>query len=744
MDDPAQPVTHQPDCADGSPAFCPVIDVVPFPLVLIARNDDTIVFINRKAAELFALAQNDVTGRPSDVLLDADIRTTLLDEIAQFGATNAHEWRLRRPSGQEFWALVTGSVTELQGRPVLLVGLHNITQRKNAEDEMTRLKEFNEGILQHMAEGVVVEDINGNFVFVNPAMCQMLGQSPEALLGTHWTKTIAPEFYAAVHEANQRRAAGQSDRYELELIHRDGSGVPILISGRPLYDTVTGGFSGSLAVFTNISESKRIQEELRRAKEAAEAANRAKSTFLANMSHELRTPLNAILGFSELMQDDPGLSDVQRTNLGIINRSGEHLLRLINDVLDMAKIEAGRTVLQPQNFDLHVLFRDLEDMFTLRAADRGIALIFDYLPDLPRCIRADERKLRQVLINLLSNAVKFTDTGQVLLHVDATQTGDTWTLHFEVRDTGAGIDTQELGTIFEPFRQAFQPDKIQEGTGLGLSISRQFVRLMGGELRASSAGAGGYGSVFQFDIPVELAPVSIAHEAEPRRTRAIGLEPGQPDYRLLVVEDNEANRRLMVQFLTRLGLETRAAANGLECLQIWEEWQPHLIWMDRRMPVMDGHEATRRIKSTSQGQATAVIALTASVFEEDLSIVLAEGCDDFVRKPFREQDIIAKLTKYLGIRFVYAPQESGRDEGTTADNYPRTGHTHVLDLSGLPSAWRTAFEQAAIAADADELTTLAGQIRKERPASADAIESLVRAFDYDALLAALDNTSSEG
>ena len=415
MDDPAQSVAHQPDCADGSAAFCPVIDVVPFPLVLIARNDDTIVFINRKATELFDLAQNDVTGRPSAVLLDADIRTTLLDEIAQFGATNAHECRLRRPSGQEFWALVTGSVTELQGRPVLIVGLYDITRRKNAEDEMTRLKEFNEGILQHMAEGVVVEDINGNFVFVNPAMCQMLGQSPEALLGTHWTKTIAPEFYAAVHEANQRRAAGRSDRYELELIHRDGSGVPILISGRPLYDAVTGEFSGSLAVFTNISESKRIQEELRRAKEAAEAANRAKSTFLANMSHELRTPLNAILGFSELMQDDPGLSDVQRTNLGIINRSGEHLLRLINDVLDMAKIEAGRTVLQPQNFDLHVLFRDLEDMFTLRAADKGIALIFDYLPDLPRCIRADERKLRQVLINLLSNAVKFTDTGQVLL-----------------------------------------------------------------------------------------------------------------------------------------------------------------------------------------------------------------------------------------------------------------------------------------------------------------------------------------
>ena len=485
-----------------------------------------------------------------------------------------------------------------------------------------------------MAEGVVIEDLNGHFVFVNPAMCQMLGQSPEMLLGSHWTNTTSPEFYDVVRQANERRSAGSSDRYELELIHRDGSSVPILISGRPLFDAVTGEYSGSLAVFTNISESKRIQAELRQAKEAAESANRAKSTFLANMSHELRTPLNAILGFSELMQDDSGLSDDQRANLAIINRSGEHLLRLINDVLDMAKIEAGRTVLQLQNFDLHVLFRDLEDMFALRAADKGITMVIDFLPDLPRCVRADERKLRQVLINLLNNAVKFTEAGQVLLHIDATlHDGQKCALHFEVRDTGPGIDAQELETIFEPFQQAGQDDRINEGTGLGLSISRQFVRLMGGDLRAGSAGPNGHGSIFQFDIPVEIVEGVTRQSAEPQRPKVTGIEPGQQDYRLLVVEDNEANRRLMVQFLSRLGFETRAAANGLECLHIWEEWHPHLIWMDMRMPVMDGHEATRQIKSTSQGQATAIIALTASVFEEDLSLVLAEGCDDFVRKP---------------------------------------------------------------------------------------------------------------
>ena len=742
MNDSTQLPSEVAGCT-GDADCCPAVDIVPIPIVLIALDDDTILFINRKAAELFATASGDVAGEPADVLLDAEIRSVLIDEIHRTGSTSPHEHLLRRASGSAFWALVTGSVADLHGRNVLMVGLNDITHRKKAEDEMTRLKEFNEGILQHMAEGVVIEDLNGHFEFVNPAMCQMLGKSSEELLGTHWTNTTSPEFYDAVRKANERRAEGGSDRYELELIHQDGSSVPILISGRPLFDAVTGEYSGSLAVFTNISESKRIQAELRQAKEAAESANRAKSTFLANMSHELRTPLNAILGFSELMQDDAGLTDDQRTNLAIINRSGEHLLRLINDVLDMAKIEAGRTVLQPHNFDLHVLFRDLEDMFALRAADKGISLVVDYLPALPRCVRADERKLRQVLINLLNNAVKFTEVGQVLLHIDATYDDEKCILHFEVRDTGPGIDAQALGTIFEPFQQVDQSERVQEGTGLGLSISHQFVHLMGGDLRASSAGSDGYGSTFQFDTPVEIVEGVPPQSTKQQRLKATGIEPGQPDYRLLVVEDNEANRRLMVHFLSRLGFDTRVAANGLECLQTWEEWQPHLIWMDMRMPVMDGHEATRRIKSTSQGQATAIIALTASVFEEDLSLVLAEGCDDFVRKPFREQDIIATLSKYLGVRFTYAEQAEDHAGRARGDIHEAAVQAPELDLVGFPTEWLAAFEQAATAADATELTALAGRIRDERPAVATTIESLIKAFDYDALLAALDDIDGE-
>jgi signal transduction histidine kinase/FixJ family two-component response regulator len=492
-------------------------------------------------------------------------------------------------------------------------------------------------------------------------------------------------------------------------------------------------------------ENARAEEALRQAKEAAEAANRAKSSFLANMSHELRTPLNAILGFAQLMARDRGLSAQQRENLEIIGSSGEHLLDLINDVLEMSKIEAGRATLQPQGFDLHRLLDGLEHMFRLRARDKGLSLTFDRAPGVPQYARTDEGKLRQVLTNLLGNAVKFTDEGGVTLRVgtedEGRETKDVVPGHsslvFEIEDTGPGIALEELEDVFDPFVQAASRRE-QPGTGLGLSISRQFARLMRGELTAHSQL--GVGSIFKFSVQVEVVDEAEATTSlsQPKR-RVVGLEPGQPVYRLLVIEDHVSSRKLLVNLLTAIGLpplgfEVREAASGQEGLQVWESWQPHLIWMDLRLPVMDGYEVTRRIKATARGQSTVVIALTASAFEQDRASILAEGCDDFVRKPFLEQDIFDMLARHLGVRFVYEEMEIGdkdRDREGVWDVEALAGELSAVELD---SAWVDALRRAAVQLDGDVVLGFLDALRQQNAPLAGALASLVRDFRFDVIL----------
>lgn len=503
-----------------------------------------------------------------------------------------------------------------------------------------------------------------------------------------------------------------------------------------------------------LRQAKDIAEE---AKRSAEAASHAKSIFLAHMSHELRTPLNAILGFSQLMSHDATLSPTQREHLETINRSGEHLLALINDVLELSKIEAGRLSLQEETFDLHHLLGGVESMFRLRAVKKGILLTLEQSPGVPQYIRADQGKLRQILINLLGNAVKFTPQGSVTLKVEAQQPNteagsqaqppsSIW-LNFEVADTGIGITPNEITTIFNAFVQTEAGRKSQEGTGLGLTICRQFVQLMGGDISVTSDGVPGKGTVFKFSVPV--VPVEPP-ETEPVKTksysRAVGLVPGQPVYRLLVVEDVPASRRVLVKLLQTIGsvlpaaaagpesgFEVREAANGREAVDIWAEWQPHLIWMDIRMPVMDGLEATRRIKSQPQGQSTAIIALTASAFQEDREQFVAAGCDDFVGKPFREEEIAYMLAQHLGVRFVYDRPVAGQP----AKPLPGGPET-ALDFAGLPADWRAELRRAVIEVNPEKITALVAGIRGQHPDLAAALLERVSNFEYEAILTALN------
>jgi len=413
-------------------------------------------------------------------------------------------------------------------------------------------------------------------------------------------------------------------------------------------------------------------------------------------------------------------------------------------VLEMSKIEAGQLTLREKRFDLHGLLDGLEEMFRLRAEEKGLTLSFRRAENVPRLVMADEGKLRQVMSNLLGNAVKFTREGGVALRVTAHPCElKSRVLHFEVEDTGPGIAPEELETVFDPFVQAVGGRDVvstqsQDGTGLGLSISQQFARLMGGDISVSSEL--GQGSLFQFDVEIECADQAEVEAARPRQ-QAHSLAPDQtaPDggpYRLLVVEDREANRRLLVRLLEALGqppqgFEVREAVNGLEAIEIWERWEPHLIWMDMRMPVMDGHEATQRIKAMPQGQSTVIVALTATAFEEDRETILLEGCDDFVRKPFRKEVIYDTLAKHLGVCFVYEEREAG----TAA---PDAGTLSAEALAAQPADWLAELRAATIKADMNRMLALAEQIRGQDAAVADALEGQIHNFEYKRILTLIE------
>ncbi|MGB3535386.1 MAG: response regulator [Microcoleaceae cyanobacterium] len=496
--------------------------------------------------------------------------------------------------------------------------------------------------------------------------------------------------------------------------------------------------SEQLLAESNKNLEKRVKErtaELIIAKEKAEIANQAKSTFIANMSHELRSPLNAILGFAQVMIRSQRLSQEDQENIGIIARSGDHLLTLINQVLDLSKIEAGHITLNKSSFNLYQFLYDLEDMFLLKADEKKLQLIFEIHPNVPQYIRSDEVKLRQILINLLNNALKFTTEGGICVrlssktnqHQQQTDSTEKIILYFEVEDTGFGIAPEELDSLFEAFVQTQAGQQAQEGTGLGLPISRKFIHLMQGDIQVQSKV--NVGTLFKFRINVELADETEI-ETYTEKRRVIGLKSSQNQYKILAVDDKILNRQLLVKLLTPLGFVVKEACNGQEAIEVWQQWNPHLIWMDMRMPVMDGYEATRQIKSTTQGQATAVIALTASVFEEEKAMVLSAGCDDFMRKPFREVEIFDMMSKHIGVQYLY--------DNSNFDNYSirvqDNDATILAALSALSPTLLESLKQAILRADLDLIEPIVNKIQQANPLLASTLQNNFDRFEYEHIL----------
>ncbi|MEG4811068.1 response regulator [Microcoleus sp. F8-D3] len=501
-----------------------------------------------------------------------------------------------------------------------------------------------------------------------------------------------------------------------------------------------------------IERNKELQEEIierKKAEEAAAAASLAKSQFVANMSHELRTPLNAILGFTQVMSRDSLLSHEHLENLRIINRSGQHLLELINDVLDLSKIEAGIIALDERSFDLYQLLDTLEEMFQIKAETKKIQLRFSVQANVPQYIKTDEKKLRVCLINLLGNAMKFTrDGGRIWLRVSVesnqppppeseinpnSTSVKPLLILFEVADTGMGIATAEIDTLFDAFVQTQAGRKAADGTGLGLTITKKYVQIMGGDIWVKSVL--GEGTSFKFNIRVFAAispEITVA-----TLQRAIGLEADQPVYRILAVDDNQDNRLLLLKMLQPIGFEVREAENGYQAVELWESWQPHLIWLDTRMPVMDGFEAVRQIRAKEKQTQwrTVIIALTASTFEEKKGEIIAAGCDDFVRKPFQEQILFDKMACYLGVRYLY--QELPRLPVGALRRYCVNEKPDSFFgglLAQMPQTWVKELHDAANDVNEELAIQLVDRIWESHPTLAEALKDLLADYRLDKIM----------
>lgn len=627
----------------------------------------------------------------------------------------------------------------------VLVMVRDITDRKQAEAALRDQKEMFQAIVDHIPLMIALFDRQGQIEFINPELEQTIGWSLKDWQQQDVFGDCYPDHLYRQKVLDHMLAA--TGKWQ-DFTTTTATGLQI----ETAWANVRLSNGQFLGIGQDISDRKQKELALQTAMEVAEAANLTKSIFLANMSHELRTPLNVILGFAQVMAHDASLTPSQQDDLQTIRRSGDHLLSLINDVLDLSKIETGHCVVESTGFDLIALLHSLRAMLAERASSKGLHLHFDISPEVPQFVLADIQKLRQILLNLLSNAIKFTHQGRVVLRVrqqvesnrhqpsifsassPPTSLFPLSLLVFEVEDTGTGIAAAETSSIFDAFVQAQAGKRSQNGTGLGLTISRKLLELMGGDISVHSIL--GQGSTFTFTLPI-YSTSGVNVQPEQRDRFVIGLAPNQQHHRILVVDDQPENRSLLLRLLTQLGLEVREASNGQEAIQIWQEWHPDLTWMDIRMPGIDGYEATKQIRAMEQGATSIIIALTAQASQSDRTLALAAGCNDYISKPFREATLFLKMAEYLGLEYLYAESVVLPEmPSVTTTTFPPLTPVVINPamLATLPNQWVEQLEDAAICGYDHVILELAMQLPPELTTLADDLRELAHQYRFEQIL----------
>ncbi len=721
-----------------------------------ANGDFVLVGANPVCERLTGFSSSYVQGKTVEQIFPPEVAATVRENYRtciELGTSFTYEECLPF-EGQWKWGLTTLTpIRDQRSRIYRIIGTAvDITQRKQTEAALQASEERLQLVLNANNDGIWDVNLITNQLFCSQRWYDILGYA-EAEIGTDNYDVftlVHPDDLDSFTAANQAYLAQEVPHYvtEYRILCNDGTYKWCESRGTALWDE-QGQPMRMIGSMRDVTERKQRAVELQQAKEAAEAASLAKSAFLANMNHELRTPLAIILGCSELLNSDKTLIHKQRSHLSTIDRSVQHLLNLINNVLELSKIEAGAAILNLVEVNLPSLLENVVEMFRLPAASKGLRFVYDRPPNLPSVIEADENKLRQVLMNLLGNAIKFTDRGNITLRAfSQTTDSEQITLHFEVEDTGLGIAPQELNSVFDAFVQTETGRKSNKGTGLGLAISRQFVELMGGKISVSSTIE--RGTRFTVDLPVTAIAVPTL---VPQPQQVIGLQPNQETYRILVVEDTKDARSLLVQLLGDRGFEVQAAEDGQRAIDCWQQWHPHLILMDLRMPGIDGCQATQQIRHLEQQQKiskrrrrssthspiTKIIALTASAIDEDHDTILATGCDDVLYKPFREDQLFSAIERHLKVRYLY---DDCTDQTDDRSHRSKTAYASAQNLETafdtlltvMPSEWVADLYGAASRLSVDRCLKLIQQLPDDYLDLSQALCDAINNFRFDVVI----------
>jgi PAS domain S-box-containing protein len=737
-----------------------LMDTIP-DTIYFKDNQSRFIRVNRAWADRLHLEDpSSVIGKTDfDFFTEEHAQTAFEDEqkITQSGMAVINlEEKETYPDRLPTWVSTTKMpLTDETGKIIGTFGVsRDITERKRAEEALiqhhehleelvkertAKLIESEADIRKHSEEisdlynnapcGYHSLDADGTILRINDTELKWLGYSREEIVGK---KKLIDLLTIEGRNGFSRefplfKKRGYAQNIEIELVRKDGTVLPVLLNSTALTDK-DGNFIMSRETLVDHTEPKRAEKALLESKDAAESANRAKSAFLANMSHEIRTPMNAILGFTQLMLRDFTISNQQKQYLETIQRSGEHLLGLINDVLEMSKIEADRITINPSTFDLLDLVKELESIFKVRTDAKDLQFLVEIEDRLQCHILADENKLRQVFTNLLGNAVKFTTKGGICWRI-MIKKDDLGKLHLisEVEDTGPGIAPDEMKNLFKPFGQTSVGEKTGGGTGLGLVIGRKIAQLMGGDISVVSEE--GKGSIFRVNVEIDKGNGEDIRKADAVR-RVKCVKPGQELYRILIADDHQENRLLLAEMLKNVGLITKEAVNGEEVLSLYNEWKPHLILMDMRMPVMDGFEAVKRIRAIEAGSRIPIIAVTASAFIDERTKILASGVDGYIRKPFTEQELFEGLENYLHVQFEYE-KENHLGPSTIPEDVGGDPAFSLLDLS---EGWISQIQEAVVTANMDRLMEIADQIAVKHPQIASGLREIANNYQYDLLL----------